>query len=297
MEPNITDPSGFWTRPRTRRNIFGLIGAAASILALGGCASDSAPQSTPQPGDLPHDRAVSATATAVAKNRVDSSFHPEGPFTSELFEKVRRSVVILSARLEEDRTTATGTAWCIANNGSEITLVTARHAFTDQTNTIVRNPTDIRFNRPLDRVKPALATSWQISYYPQGPDLAVVRLTLPQPVDIPALPYEDNNPLRVGTEILTIGFPHQFYDRNPEQAGLYAIVTTITETGIGEFGPLARAPASSDHGASGSPVFNPNGQVIGLLYGTNRFQDSQGLSHNMLCINPLNLNTLLTRLS
>jgi S1-C subfamily serine protease len=77
--------------------------------------------------------------------------------------------------------------------------------------------------------------------------------------------------VRVGSPVMTIGFPHALDTPMDGQA----VKTSLTAGTVSKLLPgLLQVDSYAAHGSSGSPIFDPDGWVIGVVYGGPK--ESQG---------------------
>jgi len=140
----------------------------------------------------------------------------------------------------------------------------------------------------LDVQFPGNATSFKVDQVSasSGADVALVKMSVPQPLHAVALAQDDN--VVVGERIVVLGYPgisQQKYRISHTLAGKFEEAipeTTVTEGVISSIGSPLREEGGSivgsdvghayqlsdlatGHGNSGGPVFNAKGQVIALF--------------------------------
>lgn len=123
---------------------------------------------------------------------------------------------------------------------------------------------------------------------PPGSDVGLLKVDNPAGYSFPALKMGDSGSLTEGNKILIVGYPG-LVDSTSNQTGLLSykssVEPTIT-TGIissvktaQDGKKLFQTDASIDHGSSGGPAFNYNGEVVGIA--TYGFQSTSG-NYNFL---------------
>ena len=123
---------------------------------------------------------------------------------------------------------------------------------------------------------------------PAGSDVGLLKVDNPNGYVFPALKLGDSSTLTEGTQILIVGYPGLVdstsngsdllsYQSSVEPTITNGIISSIKSAQDGK--KLFQTDASIDHGNSGGPAFNNQGQVIGIAsYG---FQSSSG-NYNFL---------------
>jgi serine protease Do len=110
---------------------------------------------------------------------------------------------------------------------------------------------------------------------PNKADIALLRIS--PKADLPAVPFGDSDKLRVGDTVIAIGSPFGF--DNSVTAGIVSSVNrNIMES---PFDDYIQTDAAINHGNSGGPLFNLQGQVIGMnsvLYAPGDYSGSAGVA-------------------
>ena len=158
----------------------------------------------------------------------------------------------------------TGTAFAVKTDASGSYLVTNRHVVTSESG---EDPIDIgvMFNHSAQNFRATL-----VRRHPEADvDLALIRVTVRGGTDVvPGISDED--PI-VGMPIATIGFPNGvdlegFADLR--RTGAAATLTAGTISRLAH--DLVQIDGYGATGASGSPILDPHGHVVGVLYGGQR---------------------------
>ena len=129
---------------------------------------------------------------------------------------------------------------------------------------------------------------------PAGSDVGLLKVDNPTGYSFPALPMGDSSTLKEGAQILVVGYPG-LVEGTPTGANLLSyqssvdatvtkgIVSSIKTAQDGK--KLFQTDASIDHGNSGGPAFNQQGEVVGIA--TYGFQSSSGNFNFLRDINDL----------
>ncbi len=277
-------PSGEHSQKRiSRRDFLKLLGAGSlATTSLGRLAYGVLnPRNTP-PEPLAHD-VLQATATALERNDVQTSFVPEHGFTSEFFEKVRRSTFIIEAYDATQNVVQSISGWCVGTGKNYIDIVSARHLTKNRD--YILKPTQISIWRPyIDKgiINPPQATTITTSI-DDPVDLSITRCvldtnSLPQ---VEPLGYIDDHRLNRNDRVLTVGYPREFYDpRSPLMAKTSGDILTIEDSEAdGTWWAYSRGNAFM--GESGEPVVLNNNDiplVVGVLTSGNRKVARTGLT-------------------
>ena len=128
--------------------------------------------------------------------------------------------------------------------------------------------------QPARRIAVAFANTkgWQPAHLVRvspDDDLALIQLDRPGTYPIVAGVSRDGALARVGTPVASIGYPLAI-DTPMEGTGLNDIIpsTSMTPGTVSKRLPsVLQMDSWSGHGASGSPVFDPAGMVVGVIYG------------------------------
>jgi S1-C subfamily serine protease len=100
-------------------------------------------------------------------------------------------------------------------------------------------------------------------YFDANFDLAIVRI---QQLDVPALPLADSN-AKLQSTVAVLGYPGGNYTALP---GIIRDTLAVDARSIYDQGVFGRGvyviQASIEPGSSGSPVVQPNGQVVGIIF-------------------------------
>ena len=184
----------------------------------------------------------------------------------------RRAVVKVFVTLREE--TVTGTAFSVRSDG---VLLTNRHLLTDRDGTVRPQRIDVQF-ADSDDYFPA-----RIVAVSQAEDLAALRVDLILG-DVPTISDFNQRPdtVSTGEAVVVIGFPRGGADPAREGRGGIArptitagILGFVSDTVLSVYGYGAE-------GASGSPVFDGDGKVIGVVFG-----GRQGAGEHMLDAVPI----------
>ncbi|MEO8620809.1 MAG: FHA domain-containing protein [bacterium] len=158
-----------------------------------------------------------------------------------------------------DGTNTAGTAFGVTASGM---LVTNKHVVHTEA------------GQPARRIAVILANTkgWvpaHIVRVSADDDLALIQLDRPGTIPIVAGVSRDGALARVGAQVASIGYPLAI-DTPMEGTGLSDITarTTMTPGTVSKrLDNVLQMDSWSGHGASGSPVFDPQGIVIGVIYG------------------------------
>jgi V8-like Glu-specific endopeptidase len=151
-----------------------------------------------------------------------------------------------------------GTAFGVAANGL---LVTNRHVVQTQSGAPPRRL----------RVLYANTNDWLPAHVVRtsdADDLALIQLDSASTHPVVAGVSRDGAPVRVGSAITSIGFPHAV-DTPMEGEGLHVTARTSTTTGTvsKQLDDVLQIDSYAGKGSSGSPVFDDRGMVVGVVYG------------------------------
>lgn len=95
-------------------------------------------------------------------------------------------------------------------------------------------------------------------------DLAIVKVDEPGSYPVIAGIAQSSGMLRAGSPVVVIGFPHAL--DTPMDGD--RVKTSLTAGTVSKLLPdLLQIDAYASHGSSGSPVFDANGWVVGVIYG------------------------------
>jgi len=95
-------------------------------------------------------------------------------------------------------------------------------------------------------------------------DLALVQVDEPGQYPIVAGVARTLNELHAGAPVVTIGFPHAL--DVPMEGNV--VKTSLTAGSVSKLLPdVVQIDAYASHGSSGSPIFDANGWVVGIIYG------------------------------
>jgi len=95
-------------------------------------------------------------------------------------------------------------------------------------------------------------------------DLAFVQVDEPGQYAVVAGVARTMADLRAGSPVVTIGFPHAL--DVPMEGNI--VKTSLTAGTVSKLLPnLLQIDAYANHGSSGSPIFDANGWVVGIVYG------------------------------
>jgi hypothetical protein len=208
---------------------------------------------------------LTATAeAALAENRLDTfSSTPEQEaegFTRELFEAVQKSTFAIN--MNNGRISASATGWLAGSKDNDLYIVTNQH-FTKY----FQNGQDINFsifqpNIGSKGIVQATEVSW-VEH--EERDLAIIRGTFPTVAgEFQVLEWEDDYPLQIEQNIMTIGYPSPFREAMGEGQWLVA----------GDVNPIFTQRSNqlefiflgeTFRKASGSPVIIPvNGKPLAV---------------------------------
>jgi pSer/pThr/pTyr-binding forkhead associated (FHA) protein len=100
-----------------------------------------------------------------------------------------------------------------------------------------------------------------------GVDLALIQVDEPGHYPIVAGVARTLGELRAGAPVVTIGFPHAL--DVPMEGNV--VKTSLTAGSVSKLLPdVVQIDAYASHGSSGSPIFDANGWVVGVIYGGDR---------------------------
>ncbi len=151
-----------------------------------------------------------------------------------------------------------GTGFVIHEDGL---ILTALHVVADPVVIVVRIPGHRQMQAELIGEDPTT-------------DLAVIRLITP-PEDLKVLEFGDSESVRQGDWVMTLGNPLNF--EHSVGVGIVSHVARhIQQDGFGITNDYLQFTAPSNPGSSGSPVFDMNGEVVGIA--TRGALSAQGLS-------------------
>ena len=157
-----------------------------------------------------------------------------------------------------DGTFIAATAFAVSADGA---LVTNRH--------VVRSPS----GRPPRRIRVLFAntTEWRparLVRVSETDDLALLQVDEGVPFPVVAGVSRAARETRVGSPVATIGYPHAV-DTPMEGAGLDVRARTTTTAGTvsKRLADVLQIDSYAGKGSSGSPVFDVNGFVVGVIYG------------------------------
>ncbi|MFL5606278.1 MAG: trypsin-like peptidase domain-containing protein [Gemmatimonadaceae bacterium] len=171
-------------------------------------------------------------------------------------EKNDGAVALIASDL--DGTFMAGTAFGVAPSGL---LVTNRHVVQTQSGAPPRRL----------RVLYANTNDWLAAHVVRtsdADDLALIQLDSASTHPVVSGVSRDGAIIRVGTPIVSIGFPHAV-DTPMEGRGLHVTARTSTATGTvsKQLDDVMQIDAYAGKGSSGSPVFDSRGLVVGVVYG------------------------------
>jgi V8-like Glu-specific endopeptidase len=157
-----------------------------------------------------------------------------------------------------DGTFTAGTAFGVSPSGL---LVTNRH--------VVRTPSGASPRRL--RVLYANTRDWLPAHVVRtgdADDLALIQLDSAGTHPVVAGVSRDGAPVRVGSAITSIGYPHAV-DTPMEGQGVHVTARTSTTTGTvsKQLDDVLQIDSYAGKGSSGSPVFDDRGMVVGVVYG------------------------------
>lgn len=151
-----------------------------------------------------------------------------------------------------------GTAFGIAKGGL---MVTNRHVVRAESGNAARRL----------RVIFANTNEWlpaHVVRMDDASDLALIQLDVPGSYPVVAGVSRDGAQARVGSPVLSIGYPHAV-DTPMEGSGMH--VTARTSIAMGtvskRLGDVLQMDSYAGHGSSGSPVFDAQSNVVGVVYG------------------------------
>lgn len=208
-----------------------------------------------------------ATATAVAQLK-DSSFIPEGEFTAEVFDRVRRGTFILQS--EHNGNISQSTAWLVSADKNELYLATVAHTFYQ--NDKPMGSERITLYRPGIDTDKYRFTSYKGQMY-KDPDNALVKVigNYKSKIPLEVLKFDDDYTIKQEERLLMVGFPWEF--AIPGSDGNYITLGQVLSAKW-----LRRSQknlnlwysfALSDNGSSGSPIVrvdeNQNPIVIAMV--------------------------------
>ncbi len=157
-----------------------------------------------------------------------------------------------------DGTFVAGTAFGVSRSGL---LVTNRH--------VVRTES----GQPARRVRVIFGntTEWipaHVVRMSETDDLALLQLDVAGRYPVVAGISRDGALARVGAPVASIGYPHAI-DTPMEGSGLHVTARTSTTAGTvsKRLDDVIQIDSYAGKGSSGSPLFDTNGQVVGVIYG------------------------------
>jgi len=166
-----------------------------------------------------------------------------------VFEKAQISVVKVYSLLEQGQPGRSGTGFVVVLNNQPSQILTNKHLTENASVVVVESPTDI----------------WVAEKWSEHPSLDAALLEIPQHKKLIPLQSGSASQAKPGQPIFVVGYP--LGDNISIQPG------HISALGMGEL--VFNAPFSQ--GASGSPLLDINGQVIGLCHSYMR----EAQNHNL----------------
>jgi len=184
---------------------------------------------------------------------------------ADIYRQKSPGVVLIFAKLDE-KTRKGGTGFFVNNQGM---VVTNAHVITDNNNNPIKEisvylkPEKVTgdFQRDLqDR------HSAQVVKFDRALDVALLQVDS-VPASVPPLSFADSENVEVGQKVVAIG--------HPEQGGLWtltsgAISARIKNLSRVEGKDMFQSDANINHGNSGGPLLDINGQLVGMNTSTAR---------------------------
>jgi trypsin-like peptidase/FHA domain-containing protein len=158
----------------------------------------------------------------------------------------------------------TGTAFAVRTDATGSFLVTNRHVVTSEEG---EEPIEIgvMFNHSAQNFRARL-----VRKHPDADvDLALLRVTVTGGTDV--VPGISDEPPIVGMPIATIGFPNGVDLEGFEDLRRTGATATLTAGTVSRLtDDIVQIDGYGATGASGSPILDPHGHVVGVLYGGQR---------------------------
>jgi S1-C subfamily serine protease len=173
-----------------------------------------------------------------------SQLEPAAPLTmspQQIFDAYSGSVVLIQNYTDDNQLAATGSGFCIGDS----VVATNYHVIRGASRLVAKGKNSTSFE-----------SSDVESYDPQS-DLAVVRF---ENFHLKAIPLGDPTAVKQGDHVTAIGSPLGI--QNTLSDGI--VSNLVTAGGIN----VIQTSAPISHGSSGGPLFNDQGQVIGITAAT-----------------------------
>jgi hypothetical protein len=148
-----------------------------------------------------------STAEAVSDHGQDNSFKPEGEFTKEVFNRIRKSTYIIRY-LTKTNELYMETGWSAKKRENNLYLISATHGTFEDKEDIISG---IEVIRPGIDEKIITPTDWNM-VSDRNLDATVIKCTLkPENAEnIETISYMDNYAIESGQQVLTVSYPEEF---------------------------------------------------------------------------------------
>ncbi len=255
MTPYITrtrapsHPAAPYRNPRWVVSSFGALGLVIAVFASGAAQARTMPESFADLAERLTPAVVNISTTQKVRGRSRPGgevpipqFPPGSPFEEffkDFFERQRPG---RSEEAPRRRVTSLGSGFIIDSDGI---IVTNNHVIVDADEITVTLSDDTKYEAKIIGRDPKI-------------DLAILKIDADKPLS--ALKWGDSNKTRVGDWVLAIGNP--FGLGGTVTAGI--ISARQRNINAGPYDDFLQTDASINRGNSGGPLFNMDGEVIGI---------------------------------